>query len=231
MPWTAQWQEMQPAPSRRRSAVRGVDGDEASERCGLRAWCVDPRVKDVNTYPAIAPRISRRDSHSMNERRRRDQTIECRQRVGDRDSRPQRHDRLIHCEDTIGKSLADRGVPAFKPFGLWLVSSGNQLDSAPNLSQNNDTREDKLGGQLRKPLGNARVRIASAFQLGNNIRVDQDVHSSTSRTRPSVGSFRSRSIWRMTSSHNASPCGDNGSFIANASNALIACGGLGSKPR
>src|SRR5260370_20720199 len=112
---------------------------------------------------------------------RRQEPIDQRQGIGNSEQRPGFGDRLVDGQDTIpkpGPHLRERSI---ERFGLFRIAPPFQLDATTDFGEDYDARPDLLDGSASDPAGNVRMGSVALADLGNDVRVEQEFHRSTSR--------------------------------------------------
>ena len=125
--------------------------------------------------------ISRHDGHSVHQCGGGEEAIDVRQGIDNAEPSPSIRHRAIHVHDTIPEPGTGSVQPGAQSDGGARVAAGYTFGTAPQFPQCQDAQEQFLGFALPKPGGDELVGAITLAQLGNHIRVEEILHSSTGR--------------------------------------------------
>src|SRR5258708_1835696 len=109
---------------------------------------------------------------------RREESVDQRRRIG---QRPRLRDRLVDRQHAVPKTGPHLRKPSIERFGLLRIAPPFQLDAMTDFREHQDAGRDLLDRSASNPTDDIRVGSVALADFGNDARVEQKFHRSTSR--------------------------------------------------
>src|SRR6266542_5452176 len=170
------------AGSRQHGGTRGTASPTSRRRStGLspKSRSLAPRVEQTNSGCGERSALPSDESEVVLDRRRGEKPIDHGQRLERVDGAPPFGDRRRDRKKALSEVLLEHVEPTLELVGLLPVAAtAEPLDPPPDLPDNQHAEIELTGLRLSKPVGDAGVRTRLT-DLGDDIRVEQVAHSST----------------------------------------------------
>src|SRR6266567_4258856 len=141
------------------------------------------RVANIRAKSGDIGNIARGEGQPVHLGRRRKQRIDYGYRPRGAHAAPFVADQRIDRQDAIRKRSSDRDQPSFKRVGSRRVVRPRALDAFADFAQYQDAEINAPIVHRSIPARDVTIAAIALGHLGNDIRIDQIVHSSRSRPR------------------------------------------------